>query len=362
MKKILILVNDVSTILQFRCELVKALIDEGHEVIVSVPKSERISEIEALGAKVVETEVSRHGKNPFKDLKLLRNYKKLLKEIKPDIVLTFTIKPNVYGGMACAKLKMPHIANITGLGAVVENKGIMQKITLFLHKLGLKKTACVFFQNQANRDLFKNKNIVKDNAVLLPGSGVNIDKFQYIEYPNKEIKAINIVFVGRIMKVKGVFEIAEAAQVLQDRKDLYFTIVGDVDCNTVNPFIGLENVNCVGFQKDVKPYLKDAHAIILASYHEGLANVLLEGAACGRPILTTRVHGCEETFDEGITGFGFEPKNAQSLCCAIEKFVSLPYEQKVKMGIAGRKKVVNEFDRQIIVQTYKKKINELTKE
>ena len=225
MKKILILVNDVTTVLQFRSELVRALVEAGNEVIVSVPKSDRIPEIEALGAKVVETEVSRHGKNPFKDLKLLKSYKRLLKEIKPDIVLTFTIKPNVYGGMACGKLKVPCIVNITGLGAVVENKGIMQKITLFLHRIGLKKVECVFFQNQANRTFFEDKKIVSDNAEQLPGSGVNLEKFQYIDYPSEKIQKTNFVFVGRIIKVKGVFEIAEAAKMLQERKDITFTIV-----------------------------------------------------------------------------------------------------------------------------------------
>ena len=179
MKKILILVNDVTTVLQFRCELVHALVAEGHEIIVSVPKSDRIPEIEALGAKVVETEVARHGKNPFKDLKLLSNYKNLLKSEKPDIVLTFTIKPNVYGGMACGKLKIPYVANVTGLG-VVGDGGIMQKLMLWLYKQGLKKAKCVFFQNKANEEFFRKKRVVSGTTELLPGSGVNVDRFKFV--------------------------------------------------------------------------------------------------------------------------------------------------------------------------------------
>ena len=142
-------------------------------------------------------------------------------------------------------------------------------------------------------------------------------------------------------------------------ENLKFTIVGDVEYGSQNPFSDMKNVECVGFHKDVKPYLKDAHAIILPSYHEGMANVLLEAAACGRPILASNIPGCEETFDEGITGFGFEPKNAQSLCCAIEKFIVLPYEQKVQMGKAGREKIENEFNRQIVVNKYLQQINSL---
>ena len=356
MKKILILVNDVTTVLQFRCELIRALVAEGYEVNVSVPKSDRIPEIEALGATVIETEVARHGKNPFKDLKLLGNYKKLLKSIKPDIVLTFTIKPNVYGGMACGKLKIPCIANVTGLG-VVGDGGVMQKLMLWLYKKGLKKAKCVFFQNQANEKFFSEKKIVKGKTELLPGSGVNIEKFSYMEYP-KEGK-VNVVFVGRIIKDKGVFELAEAAKRLQAQEDCCFTIVGDVEYGSENPFTDMPNVNCVGFHKDVKPFLQDAHAIVLPSYHEGMANVLLEGAACGKPVLASNIPGCQETFEEGITGFGFESKNAQSLCEAIEKFLALPYAQKREMGKTSRQKIEKQFNRQIVVDKYLEQINSL---
>ncbi|MBE6684078.1 MAG: glycosyltransferase family 4 protein [Ruminococcaceae bacterium] len=356
MKKILILVNDVTTVLQFRCELVRALVAEGHEVTVSVPKSDRIPEIEALGAKVVETEVARHGKNPMQDLKLLKNYKKLLRALKPDIALSFTIKPNVYGGMACGSLKIPYVANVTGLG-VVGDGGIMQKLMLWLYKNGLKKAKCVFFQNQANEKFFREKKVVSGKTELLPGSGVNVEKFSFVDYP--EERTTNIVFVGRIIKDKGVFELAEAAKRLQNNSDLKFTVVGDVEYGAENPFTELPNVECVGFHKDVKPYLKDAHAIVLPSYHEGMANVLLEAAASGRPILASDIPGCTETFDEGVTGFGFKAKDVDSLTGAIEKFVALPYEEKREMGKAGRNKIENEFNRKIVVDKYLHQVNSL---
>ncbi len=356
MKKVLILANDVTTILQFRCELVTALVQKGHEVVVSVPRSDRISEIEALGARVFETEVSRHGKNPFEDLKLLSNYKKLLKEIQPDIVLSFTIKPNVYGGMACGSLKIPYVANVTGLG-VVGDGGIMQKLTLWLYKNGLKKAKCVFFQNEANEKFFREKNVVSGASELLPGSGVNVEKFSFLDYP--EEKPTNVVFVGRIIKDKGVFELAEAAKRLSDNKELKFTVVGDVEYGAENPFIELPNVECVGFHKDVRPYLKDAYAIVLPSYHEGMANVLLEAASSGRPILASNIPGCRETFDEGLTGFGFKAKDVDSMTDAIERFVALPYEQKCEMGKAGRKKIENEFNREIVVNKYLEQVNSI---
>lgn len=354
MKKILILVNDVTTIIQFRTELVKALVDAGNKVLVSVPKSERNSEIEALGATVIETDASRHGTNPVEDFKLFLNYIKLLKENKPDVVLTYTVKPNSYGGMACGLLKVPYMANVTGLG-VIEDEGLLQKLMLTLYKAGCRKAKCVFFQNKSNLEFFQQRGVVGNNVQLLPGSGVNIDKFSYIDYPQDE--KTNIVFVGRIIKDKGVFELAEVAEQYVNNDSVQFTVVGDVEYGSENPFSELPNVNCVGFHKNVRPFLKDAHAVILPSYHEGMANVLLEGASSGRPILASKIPGCQETFDEGVTGFGFEVKNADSIKCAVDKFLSLSYEQKCEMGKKGREKMEKQFNRNIVIEKYFNIIN-----
>ena len=354
MKKILILANDVTTIVQFRTELVKALVDAGNEVLVSIPKSERNHEITDLGAKVIETASSRHGTNPLEDFKLFLSYIKLLKEHKPDIVLTYTVKPNSYGGMACGLLNIPYISNVTGLG-VIEDEGLLQKIMLMLYKIGCRKAKCVFFQNKSNLEFFKQKKIVGENVVLLPGSGVNTEKFSYMEYQQSE--KTNIVFVGRIIKDKGVFELSEVAKQYQNNDNVKFTIVGDVEYGSENPFSDLKNVNCVGFHKDVRPFLQDAHAVILPSYHEGMANVLLEGAASGRPILASRIPGCEETFDEGETGFGFTVKDAKSTKNAVDKFLSLSQEQKCEMGKKGRLKMEKQFDRRIVIQKYFDLIN-----
>ncbi len=354
MKKILILVNDVTTILQFRTELVLALVEAGNEVLVSVPKNERNIEIEALGASVIETNASRHGKNPLEDFFLYLNYRKLIKEHKPDFVLTYTVKPNSYGGLACGQLKVPYAANVTGLG-VIEDEGILQKLMLTLYKVGCKKAKCVFFQNKSNLDFFKKRNIVGDNVQLLPGSGVNIEKFSYLDYPQSE--KTNIVFIGRIIKDKGVFELTEVAKQYLDNDNVQFTVVGDVEYGSENPFSELPNVNCVGFHKDVRPFLKDAHAVILPSYHEGMANVLLEGASSGRPILASKIPGCEETFDEGVTGFGFEVKNTDSIKKAVDKFLSLTNEQKCEMGRKGREKMENQFNRKIVIDKYFNMIN-----
>ena len=349
MKKILILANDVTTIVQFRKELIKALVDAGNKVLVSVPDHPRNAEIEALGASIVESKASRHGKNPLQDISLLLSYRKLIKQHNPDFVLTYTVKPNAYGGMACGSLKVPYAANVTGLG-VIENDGLLQKIMLTLYKRGCKKAKCVFFQNESNLEFFKKHKIVGDNVQLLPGSGVNVDRFSYLEYP--EDGKINILFIGRIIRDKGVYELAEVAKQYIDNKNVHFTILGDVEYGSENPFVGLENVSCMGYNNDVIPFLKEAHAVILPSYHEGMANVLLEGASSGRPIIASTIPGCRETFDDGMTGFGFEVKNADSLKTAVDKFLSLSYEEKLEMGKRGREKMEKQFDRKIVVGKY----------
>ena len=229
---------------------------------------------------------------------------------------------------------------------------------LFLYKKGLKKAKKVFFQNSSNQEFFKRKGIVKDQSDLLPGSGVNIEKFAYMDYPEDGVN--NVLFVGRIIREKGVFELAEAAKNLEKRKDLKFTVVGSVEYGSINPFKNLSNVDCVGYQKDVRRFLKDAHALILPSaYHEGMSNVLLEAASSGKVVLASRIPGCSETFDEGKSGFGFESKNAQSLEAALLKFLALSYEEKRAMGIAGRKKMEEQFNRKIVIAKYFEEMNSI---
>lgn len=357
MKKILFLANLDTMIYNVRLELVKALISKGHKVLFACPFGDRTEEMISMGCKHVNVEMSRHGTNPFKEIKILKAYKKIIKEEKPDVVLTYSIKPNVYGGMACKSLKIPYIANVTGLGDSIENGGLMSKIMLFLYKKGIKKAKKVFFQNAENQEFFVKKKIVRGNYELLPGSGVNLENFSYLEYPND--KEVRFLYAGRITKDKGVEELAKAVEYITTKyENVYFDIVGGLD-KGLNPFTASNKCVLHGHQREIKKYLEKAHAVILPSYHEGMANVLLEGSACGRPILATVVSGCKETFNEGITGFGFEPKSVDSLILAIEKFLELSFEEKVAMGKEGRKKMEKEFDRNIVVSKYLEEINQI---
>lgn len=361
--KILVLANFGMGLYKFRKELLEKLVSENHDVYISLPNDEYVPKLQALGCKFVETSLKRRGTNPLTDLRLLVNYIKLIKRIKPDVVLTYTIKPNVYGGMACRITKTKYITNITGLGTAVENKGLIQKITLTLYKVGLQKASCVFFQNRKNVNFFKDRKIYGNNTRLVPGSGVNLKDYKLEEYPQKN-EAVTFIFIGRMMKAKGIEELLEAAKIVKaSYPTVQFDLIGPNEENLtqkIEKFHKEGIMNYYGQQDNVKPYIASSHAIILPSYHEGTANVLLESAASGRPILASNVPGCIETFDEGLTGFGFEVRNVDSLVKAIIQFIELPHEQKKEMGIAGRIKIENEYDRNLVVNAYLEEIHRIT--
>ncbi|MEK4129098.1 glycosyltransferase family 4 protein [Solibacillus sp. FSL W8-0474] len=357
--KILVLANFGMGLYNFRKELLEELIRQQHEVYISLPNDEYVPKLEKIGCKFVDTQLDRRGTNPLRDFSLFVNYIKTIREIRPSIVLTYTIKPNVYGGIACAITKIPYITNITGLGTSLENESLIQRITLVLYKLGLNKASTVFFQNRTNQIFFENKVIANNKTKLIPGSGVNIEQYSLKSYPvdNKEIQ---FLFIGRIMKAKGIDELFEAAKIIKAQyPNANFHLVGGMEENYEEKLNELQKQDIIkyhGQQGNVSTFIKESHAIILPSHHEGLANVLLESAATGRPVLASKVPGCIETFDDGVSGFGFEVKNVESLVKAILKFINLPYEKKIEMGIAGRKKMEKEFDRNFVVKAY---INEI---
>lgn len=355
MKKILILVNHDVVIYNFRKELVWELLEQGYEVYLSSPKGERIPLLQDRGVKYIPTIVDRHGTSVVGDAKLFRQYLSIMGDIQPDMVLTYTIKPNIYGGMAAHICKIPYLVNITGLGTALEHEGIFQKITTVLYKISMRKAKRIFFQNQENLVFFQKKHIGSEaQYYLLPGSGVNLEEFQMLPYPKDE--EVHFVFISRIMRDKGIDEYLEAAKVIRSKySKVYFHICGfceEAYQDRLKQLQKQETIIYHGMVNDVKEILKTIHCTVLPSYHEGMSNALLESAACGRPVLASKIPGCQETFDDRITGIGFEPRNRDALIKAIEMFISLPYETKKNMGRDARKKMEREFDRKLVVDTY----------
>lgn len=362
---VLIITNSINGLYNFRKELIEKLIFQKYNVIISAPKNEKTTYFEQMGCECVTTNIDRRGTNPITDIKLFIIYLKLLKIVKPDVVLTYTIKPNVYGGFACGLLKIPYIANITGLGTSLENNGLIKNVSLRLSKIGLRNAECVFFQNDENRAFFNKNNIAINKNKLIPGSGVNLEEHAFKEYPKNDSE-INILFIGRIMSAKGVDELLHAAKIIK-RKHPYvnFNLIGRCEENYTNKLKALKKngiINYFGYQSDVRYFIQKCDAVINPSHHEGMSNVLLEAASTGRPVLASNIPGCRETFDDNVSGIGFNAKDPDSLIAAIEKFIKLPYEQKKEMGIAGRKKMEKEFDRNIVIDSYIEEIDRILSE
>ena len=362
MKKILILVNHYVVIYNFRKEIVQRLIADGHKVYLSCPMGDRIEELKAMGCQHIDAAISRHGTNPAAELKLIAYYKKIIREVKPDVVLSYTIKPNLYGGMAAMWMNVPYIANITGLGTAVEHDGIMQKITKLMYKYAFRRVSCVFVQNEENRQFFIKNKIAENKLRQIPGSGVNLEQFHVLPYPDEE--KISFVFISRIMKEKGIEHYIEAARYIRKKyPNTEFHICGFCEEAYEDTLQQLQDEQIIiyhGMVKDVAGVLKDMHCTVHPTYYpEGMSNVLLESCACGRPIITTDRSGCREIVDDGINGYMIYQKDTQSLIDAIERFIKLSHDEKKAMGLRGRKKVENQFNRKIVVEAYVEEINKV---
>lgn len=345
-------------------ELLEELIKQGNKVYLALPVTEEAKYFTSIGCKVIHTPLERRSTNIISDFKLLIKYIKEIKKISPDVVLTYTIKPNIYGGIAASLSNTPYFANVTGVGTSFQTKSNIQKIITILYKKSFKNANVVFFQNQANLEKFIESRIVEmEKTILVPGSGVNLKKFYVQKYAKFDNKKINLLFVGRIMKEKGIDELLDVIpQISKRNSNVKFTFIGLMEENYTDKIEELSKkyeVTYEGEHRDVLPYFKEADAVILPSHHEGLSNVLLEAAASGRAILASNIPGCQETFIEGQSGFGFEPENPKSLQKAIEKFLSLNFEERKQLGINGRRHVEAKFSRQIVIDAYLKELQRL---
>ena len=350
--KFLVITNHSYMLYQFRTELLKKLQTLG-EVVISMPFKGHHDDFIEMGFRCIDTKLDRRGINPFEDFGLYRFYKKLLKEEKPDIVITYSIKPNVYAGFVCRKTKIPYFVNVQGLGTAFQSQP-MAFIATKLYKAGIKKAKAVFFENQANADEFVNRGIIrKEKEVVLNGAGVNLDLYQYQPYPPED-DGVHILYLGRIMKEKGMDETFAAMKIVKEKygDKVTFDVVGffeDEYKETVEKLAADGVIVFHGFQPNPRPYYATTHAVMLASYHEGMSNVLLEAAATGRALISTDIPGCRETVEEGKTGYLCKKQDVDTLVNCMEKLLNLTTDERKAMGLAGRRKMEAEFDKNIIV-------------
>ncbi|MCM2590889.1 glycosyltransferase family 4 protein [Rossellomorea marisflavi] len=362
MKSVVILSNHHAYTYNFRKEIIQRLIDENYKVFIVLPYGEKVELLKEIGCEFINLPLDRRGMNPLNDLKLLFNYYKIIKKIQPKAILSYTVKPNIYGGIISRLFNIPFFPNVTGLGSAVENKGIIQQLLVKMNKLAFKNANCVFFQNEENKQFFKNKNIPLKSYKVIPGSGVNINHFSLLPYPDNKITTF--LFISRIMKAKGIDQYLEAAEFIRGKyPNTKFHVLGFCEEDYEDKLTKLQENGIIeyhGMQSDIRKFLEISNCTIHPTYYpEGMSNVLLESAAAGRPIITTNRSGCREIVDNEINGYVVEQENSTDLINKIEKFLALSQDRKSQMGLYGRKKIEAEFDREIVVRAYMNEINKV---
>lgn len=351
--KILILANNSGGLYGFRKELIQELIAQGYEVYASTPFDNHIDDLMQLGIHLIETKINRRGINPINDFKLILDYFKIIKKIRPSLIITYTIKPNLYGGSVARILKIPYAINITGLGTAFQNDNLLRKFVVAWYKFACKKVKVLFFENEGNKNLFLDFNIVdSDKCCVLHGAGVNTEHYYFTKYPPIEDK-LHFLFIGRIMKEKGVDELFWAIDKLyQNNKNIILDVVGSFEDDYESKIKDLEQKGCLhyyGYQNDVRPFIKQCHCFVLPSYHEGMANTLLECAAMGRPLITSNIHGCKEAVIDGKNGYLVAVKNQEDLYEKLSFFINVDFESKKNMCVESRKHIVENFDKYKVV-------------
>lgn len=350
--RVMILANFDLGLYQFRKELIQELLKD-NEVIISLPYGELVEPLKNMGCKFIDTPVDRRGINPITDIKLFQNYRRLLKKEKPDIVISYTIKPNVYGGLACRMAKTPYAVNITGLGTAFQSDDLLRKMVTIMYKVSCKKAKVVFFENAENQQIFINERITGESQTcLLSGAGVNLEHYQVSEYPEGE--EIRFLFIGRVMKEKGVDELFTAMKrLVAEGYPCSLDVVGRYEEDYREEIEHYQSEGWLryhGYQNEVRPFIRNCHCFVLPSWHEGMANTNLECAASGRPVITSNIHGCLEAVENGVSGFLCEKQNADDLHRAMKKIATLTYDERKNMGLAGRKRMERIFDKNKVVE------------
>lgn len=368
-----LLTNNDDDIYCFRKELIEEIISAGYEILISCPDGEKFELMKHIKYRYDNPVIDRRGTNIVADMKLFVHYLKLFIKNKPSVVLTYTAKPNVYAGLAAYLLGIPVISNVTGFGSVLNEGGFKQKLIMSLFKFSFRRSACVMFQNSTNMKLAEEKGMVKGEHKLIPGSGVNTDRYPLQPYPDggdgKSGENVVFNYIGRILHDKGVDDYIEAAKKIKaGYPNTEFNMLGFIEPTEMHYeklLSELEEKGIIkyrGSQKDIKPFVTASHATIHPStYGEGMSNVLLESASSGRPIISTDNPGCQETFIDGKTGLLYHGGDVDALCNQIKNFLALPNEERKSMGEKGREYIKSNFSREIVIEAYLEKINSLCK-
>ena len=359
-KTVLFLSNHFITLYAFRRELIERLLQRGHRVVLSMPADEQNEYFRKLGCEIIETPMSRRGLNPLEDLKLLRKYKEIMRTVQPDVIFSYTSKPDIYGSMASNALGFRQVCNITGRGNALAYDNLLAVTVRALYRASIKNCYKVFFQNADDKDYFLRHGIVKDNWELIPGSGVNLS--QHALSPMPDDGEIRFLYIGRIMEVKGVDQFLDCAVAVRRRHpNARFYLAGwieqDVYKDKLARYQAEGYIEYLGFQKDIDAWIRRCHCTVLPSHGgEGVPNAVLESAAAGRACIVSDVPGSRDAVEDGVTGYHFEAGSSAALIEKAERFLALTKEERERMGLAGHEKVAREFDRELVIGAYLREV------
>lgn len=363
MRKVVISINTSWNIVNFRAGLMRALQRRGFEVVAASPDDGYAARLSEIGCRHVPLAMDNKGTSPLRDAALFFRYLGLMRRERPVIYLGWTIKPNVYGSLAARLLGIPTINNVSGLGTAFLRDGWLTRVVKLLYRAALSRSACVFFQNRDDRDLFVGARLVRpEQARLLPGSGVDLDRFSPAPpAPRAADEGPVFILIARLLWDKGVGEYVEAAQRVKAREPrARFLLLGflDVENRTAVPRETVEGweregiVFYLGQTDDVRPHIAAADCVVLPSYREGTPRSLLEAAAMARPLIATDVPGCREVVDDDVNGWLCKARDAEDLADKMLRFIAASEEQRLEMGRQSRLKAEREFDERVVIDAY----------
>lgn len=360
--KVVIALNTAWNLVNFRAGLIRTLVAEGYEVVAVAPNDEYASRLAELGCRFVALPMDNKGTHPGRDLVLFFRFLNLLRLERPDVFLGYTVKPNVYGSLAAHVSGIPVVNNIAGLGAVFIRDSWLTRLVRLLYKAALSRSRHIFFQNEEDMRLFVEQGLVAaDKVSRLPGSGVDLRAFCFAPMQPLEHRPFRFLLVARLLWDKGVGEYVEAARMVRRTySTAKFQLLGFLDVKNptavssahMDDWVREGVVEYLGVADDVKPYLAAADCVVLPSYREGVPRSLLEAAAMGRPIVTTSAVGCRDAVDDGVTGLLCRVGDADDLAEKLLRMIEMSHEERVLMGLAGRRKMELEFDEKIVIDRY----------
>jgi glycosyltransferase involved in cell wall biosynthesis len=358
-------VNAAWNIWNFRRPVVEALLADGHRVTIVAPEDATASDLRALGCRFIPLDMNVKGLNPVQDLRLFARMRTIFSAERPDVILSYTVKNNIFGAFAAKSLGIAFLPNVTGLGTAFLSKGVLQALVEGLYRAAFKSLPTIFFQNEDDRDLFVNRKLVHSGQVsLLPGSGIDLEHFVSTPYP--EAKAPVFLMIARLLRDKGVAEFVEAARSVRERyPHVQFQLLGAagaenrtaIDLDTVRGWERTHGIEYLGTSLDVRSQIAAAHCVVLPSYREGAPRTLIEASAMGRPVIATDVPGCRAVVEAGLTGLLCLPRDAESLASTCLDFLALTPDHQKALGVEGRGKMEREFCQSIVVQSYREALS-----